>query len=348
MDTTIQKSKILVTGASGYVASHLIKLLLLKDFQVRGTVRSLSNKQKYDFLYNLAPEKNSNLELVEANLTEKSSWNSAVEGCEYVFHIASPVPPYVPKDEMEIIGPAVSGTINVLEASLEKGVKKIVITSSCLAITIGNSDKISTEETWSNEEECPAYPKSKVRAERAAWDFFNKNKDKMEMTVVNPSLVLGPVFIKHGNSSETLITDILNGEYPGVMDVKLAISDVRDVAEGHYRAMFEECANGKRFIIAGEDVSMEKVISLLKDEFGKYGYNIVDKHVNAQEVIESGNAVAQRQVNLIGKENKINNEKSVKELHMKYIPVKKTVIDMGYSLIERGIIPNKLKQSESG
>ena len=342
------KPKILVTGVLGYVASHLIKLLLLKDYQVRGTVRSLSNKQKYDFLYNLAPEKNCNLELVEANLTNRSSWDSAVEGCEYVFHIASPVPPYVPKDEMEIIGPAVSGTTNVLEACLAKGVKKIVVTSSCLAITIGNSDKVSTEETWSKEEECPAYPKSKVRAERAAWEFFKKNKDKIKMTVVNPSLVLGLVFIKHGNSSETLITDIMNGEYPGIMDVKLAVSDVRDVAEGHFRAMFEENTNGKRYIIAGEDVSMEKVVRLLKDEFGKYGYNIVDKHVDVQEVIESGNAVAQRQVNLIGKENKINNEKSIKELHMKYTPVEKTVVDMGYSLIERGAIPNKISQNESG
>jgi len=337
-----QKPKILVTGASGYIASNLIKLLLLKDYQVRGTVRSLSNKPKYEFLYTLAPEKNSNLELVEANLTERSTWDSAVEGCEYVFHIASPVPPYVPEDEMEIIGPAVSGTINVLDACLEKKVKKIVITSSCLAITIGNSDKVSTEETWSNEEECPAYPKSKVRAERAAWDFFNKNKDKIEITVVNPSLVLGPVFTKHGNSSETLITDIMNGEYPGIMDVRLSVSDVRDVAEGHYRAMFEKNTNGKRYIVAGEDISMEKVIHLLKDEFGKYGYNIVDKHVGEKEVIESGNAVAQRQVNLIGKENTISHEKSIKELNMKYTPVEKTVIDMGYSLIERGIIPNKL------
>lgn len=142
----MQNSTIFVTGASGYIASHLIKLLLLKDYKVRGTVRSLSNKQKYEFLCTLASEKNSSLELVEANLTDQSSWDSAGKGCDSVFHISSPVPPYVPKDEMEIIGPAVSGTNNVLNACLEHKVKKIVLTSSCLAITIGNSDKISTEE----------------------------------------------------------------------------------------------------------------------------------------------------------------------------------------------------------
>jgi len=101
------------------------------------------------------------------------------------------------------------------------------------------------------------------------WDFFNKNKDKIEMTVVNPSLVLGPGFIKHGNSSEMLLIDIPNEEYPGVMDVRLAILDVRDVAEDHYRAMFEKNTIGKRYIIAGENVPMEKVVCLLKDEFGK-------------------------------------------------------------------------------
>ena len=119
---------VLVTGASGYIASHLIKILLERGHKVRGTVRSLSNRSKYEFLYRLAPEKNDNLTLVEADLTDRASWPAAVEGCEYIFHIASPIPPYVPKDENELIGPAVAGTVNVLEAAAEKGAKKVVVT----------------------------------------------------------------------------------------------------------------------------------------------------------------------------------------------------------------------------
>jgi dihydroflavonol-4-reductase len=157
---------ILVTGASGYLASHLIKLLLEKGYKVRGTVRSLANKAKYQFLYDLVPEKNDNLELAEANLSEKACWLTAVKGYEYVLHVASPVPPYVPKDEMELIGPAVAGAENVLEAALAKNIKKVVMTSSCQAIYFGNEGKTVTEEDWSVEEKCPAYPKSKLNKSR--------------------------------------------------------------------------------------------------------------------------------------------------------------------------------------
>lgn len=170
---------ILVTGASGYLASHLIKLLLENGYKVRGTIRSLASKAKYQFLYNLVAEKNGNLELLEANLSEKACWSTAVEGCEYVFHVASPVPPYVPKDEMELIGPAIAGAENVLEAALAKNVKKVVMTSSCQAIYFGNEGKTVTEEDWSVEEKCPAYPKSKLKAEKAAWKFYEEYKDKL-------------------------------------------------------------------------------------------------------------------------------------------------------------------------
>lgn len=135
------ESPILVTGASGYIASYCIKYLLERNLKVRGTVRSLNNKQKYEFLYKLCPEKNANLELFEADLTSREKWLEATKGCEYVLHIASPIPPGIPKHEDEIIIPAVEGTKNVLEASLANKVKKVVVTSSCLALFFGNEEK---------------------------------------------------------------------------------------------------------------------------------------------------------------------------------------------------------------
>ncbi len=334
---------ILVTGASGYVASHIIKLLLERGFKVRGSVRSLSNTAKYQFLYDLVPENKHNLTLVEAELTNKESWLKAVEGCQYVFHVASPIPPGVPKNEDELIIPAVQGTLNVLEAAVEKGVKKVVVTSSCMCVTLGQpSGKINTEEDWAVEEACPAYPKSKVRAEKAAWEFYEKNKDKIEIATVLPYLVYGPIYTKHGNSSETMIAEIMRGNYPGFMDVKLSVVDVRDVAEAHFNAMFKEGTNGKRYICAGSLASVEDIFKHLAEELDQYGYKINNKFVTAEDIVASGNAVAQRMIPLIGKSMVVSNGKSKTELGMNYRPLKQTVKEMAHSIIKQGLVENKI------
>jgi len=339
------ESPVLVTGASGYIASHLIKLLLERGFKVRGSVRSVSNQAKYQFLYDLVPEKKDNLTLVEAELTNKESWLKAVEGCHYVFHVASPIPPSVPKDENELIIPAVEGTLNVLEAAVQKGVKKVVVTSSCLTVMMGQPEgKENNEEDWSREDILPAYPKSKVKAEKAAWEFYEQNKGKIEVATVLPSLVFGPIYTKHGNSSETLIAEIIRGNYPGILDIAFAIVDVRDVAEAHFNAMFKEGTNGKRYICSGALVPFQDVFKYLKGDLEQYGYQINDKHVTAEEVIASGNPVAQRSVGLIGKSMRVNNERSRTELGMTYIPIEQTVKEMAHSIIKQGVVENKLPQ----
>ena len=334
-------SPLLVTGATGYLASHLIKILLEKGYKVRGTVRSLAKKEKYEFLYSLVPEKKNNLELVEADLTDKASWPRVIEGVEYVFHIASPISASVPKDEMEIITPAVEGTLNVLEAAVEKKVKKVIVTSSCLAIFLGNNGKLCTEDDWGNEAIAKPYPKSKILAEKAAWDFYEKNKDKIDITVVNPALILGPQFTKHGNSSETLIAEMLRGVYPGVMNVGLCFVDVRDAAEAHYKAMFTPGTTGKRYICTSGVFKIEEIVGALKSEFEKYGYKINDKKVTAEEVKASGVEVAQIHVPLINNDLRLNNERGIKELGLKYHTLKEMVVDMGYSLIKQGVVEDK-------
>jgi len=257
-------------------------------------------------------------------------------------HIASPIPPYVPKDEDEIIKPAVAGTINVLNAALEKGVKRVVVTSSCLAILTG-VNKVHTEEDWADATKTVAYPKSKILAEKAAWDFYEKNKDKIDVVVVNPSLVFGPTFTKHGNSSETLMADILKNNFPGIPepDVTYVVVDVRDAAEAHIRALFTPEAKGKRYIAAGEQMTFTKMVEILTNEFGKYGYTLPSKKVTAQEIKDSGNPVAQRMVGMMGKVMNVSNQRSVDELKMQYIKVQDTITAMGYSLIEQGVVEDK-------
>jgi len=332
---------ILVTGATGYIASGIIKLLLEKDFKVRGTVRSLANKDKNAFLYNLVPEKSHNLELVEADLGNRASWETAIDGCEYVYHVASPVMAAGVTDENEIIGPAVAGTENVLEIALEKGVKKVVITSSCSAVWDKTKEHEATEEDWADETQIAVYAKSKVRSERRAWEIYEKCKDRMQISVILPSFVLGPVYSSSLSSSDRVVADMMKGLFPGVVEMKVGVTDIRDVAEAHYKAMTSDVANGKRYIISGRQTTMLEIVQVLKKEFEKLGYNISDKFLSAEEVLSSDDPTVKELKRFLGPERKVSNELSIKELGLRYRPYEETLIDMGNSLIKQNITPGK-------
>jgi len=338
-------SPILVTGATGYLASNIIKILLERDYKVRGTVRSLAKKEKYDFLTKLVPEKSHNLEFAEADLLDPRKWSAACEGIEYVLHVASPFPAHSPKDENEIIKPAVDGTLNVLKACVEKGVKKIIVTSSVAAMYCGNLGTI-TEDDWSIEEKCPAYQKSKLRAERAAWDFWRQNNGKFEMAVVNPGFIVGPVHTIAGGTSEQLIADFLNGKVPGVPQLSSSMVDVRDVAECHLKALLSPQSNGKRYLCSAGSMWFEEMTTVLREEFEKYGYKVPSRTFGKCLLRLVG--IFDRRVALavpeIGIKRVWQNKLSVEELGMNYISPKQSLIDMGYSLIKIGAVPDKTKK----
>ena len=171
---TSRSERVLVTGASGYIASHCVQQLLLAGYKVRGSVRNIKDSKKVDFLYKIVPERKDNIELVQADLLDKESWVNATKNCTYILHVASPALLDVKKEEI-VIKPAVEGTLNVLDAALKNGVKKVVITSSVAAIWVGHADEEFDENTWSIESKCGAYEKSKLLAERAAWDFWRRH-----------------------------------------------------------------------------------------------------------------------------------------------------------------------------
>jgi len=346
----IKTSPILVTGATGYVASNIIKLLLERDYKVRGTVRSLANKKKYDFLYKLAPEKNDNLEFVEADLLDSKKWPAAVDGVEYVLHVASPFPSSQPKDENDLIRPAVEGTLNVLRASVEKGVKKVVVTSSVAAIYYGHKGRTLTEDDWSIEEKCTPYSKSKLRAERAAWDFWRKNIGKFEMTTVNPGLIVGPVHAVSGGTSEQIVADFMTGNVPGIPKINFCMVDVRDVAECHLKALFSPNSNGKRYICSAESLWMKDLAQTLRGEFEKHGYKIPSMTVG-KFLLSLAGIFDKRTADVlpeVGIERSVNNRLSVEELGMTYIKPQQSLIDMGYSLIKIGAVPDKIKKETEG
>ena len=189
---------VLVTGASGYIATHIIKQLLELDYRVRGTVRSLKNESKVAPLRKLVNNPKHELELVEADLLDEKSWLDAVRGCTYVLHTASPFPNEAPADENELITPAVNGTLNVLKACVQDDsiVKRVVLTSSVAAIADSPliDGKSYSENDWPEPKTLSPYPKSKTLAEKAGWDFVkereSQNQRCFQFSVINPSYVM--------------------------------------------------------------------------------------------------------------------------------------------------------------
>ena len=257
---------VFVTGAAGFVASHVVCRLLADGHVVRGSVRDLERRASYAHLLQLPGAER--LELVQANLLDKHVFDRHVVDCEYVFHTASPYLLDVADPKRDLVEPAVQGTRNILEACLAApAVKRIVLTSSMAAITDEPDDaKILTERDWNERSSLTRNPYyySKTLAEREAWTLVEKHTPAWDLVVVNPFLVIGPSLNAAINTSNQLFVDLLGGTYPGIMSLTWGFVDVRDVAEAHARAAMVQTASG-RYICASETITMRSVVELLRE-----------------------------------------------------------------------------------
>src|SRR5277367_3314539 len=255
-------STILVTGGSGFIASHSILQLLAAGHQVRTTVRNLKREGDVCALLKEGGiEPGNRLSFIAADLENDAGWPEAVAGCEYVLHVASPLPPNVPKHEDELIVPAREGTLRVLRASRDAGVKRVVLTSSFAAIGYGQKPQKTpfNETTWTdpNGDDVLPYVKSKTLAERAAWDFIANEGGGLELSVVNPVAVFGPVLGPDYSTSILIVQRLMDGAMPGCPQLYFGVVDVRDVAGLHILAMTDPAAKGERFLaVAGAFMSM--------------------------------------------------------------------------------------------
>ena len=263
--------KVLLTGISGFVGQHCAVELLKNGYTVRGSVRNLSKEQEVrKGIANVIDAKD-NLEFCELDLSSDKGWDKAMEGCAYVLHVASPFVIAEPKDENEMIKPAVEGTLRALNAAKKAGIKKVVLTSSTVAMAGDKKKNHLTQESWTDAkiDKVSAYMKSKTLAERAAWDFYNNQTagNKMELTVVNPGPIYGPTLT--GNltgASMSMIKDMITGKMPMQPNAHYVMSDVRDIAKIHVAAMENHESNGERFIVASEKpYSFVGVASILKE-----------------------------------------------------------------------------------
>jgi len=267
-------STILVTGGSGFIAGHTILRLLAAGHQVRTTVRSFKREDEVRAtLRRAGGEAGQRLSFVAADLMNDEGWPEAVAGCEYVLHVASPFPSALPKHEDELIVPAREGALRVLRASRESGVKRVVLTSSFAAIGYGQESQTApyNETNWTdtNGPGVTAYVKSKTLAERAAWDFIAREGGGLELSVINPVAVFGPVLGPDYATSILLVQRLLDGAMPGCPRLCFGAVDVRDVVDLHLRAMASPAASGERFLaVAGDFVWMIEIARILKSRMG--------------------------------------------------------------------------------
>jgi nucleoside-diphosphate-sugar epimerase len=267
-------STILVTGGSGFIGSHSILQLLAAGHNVRTTVRNLKREADVRAMLKEGSANPGNrLSFFAADLENDAGWSQAVAGCEYVLHVASPFPPNVPRHEDELIVPAREGALRVLRTARDAGAKRVVLTSSFAAIGYGHAPQNApfNETNWTdpNDPGVAAYAKSKTLAERAAWDFIAREGGNLELSVVNPVGVFGPVLGPDYSTSILLVQRLMDGAIPGVPRLYFGVVDVRDVADLHIRAMTHPAAKGERFLaVGGHFMSMLDIAKVLKARLG--------------------------------------------------------------------------------
>ena len=354
--TIIDKSKpVLVTGATGYVAGWLVKRLLDEGLTVHAAVRNPESKTKVAHLDALAANSKGEIKYFKSDLLNEGSYAEAMEGCELVFHTASPFFTNVKDPQKELIDPAVKGTSNVLkQANATSSVKRVVITSSCAAIYTDAIDcqmapqGMINEQMWNTTASLKHQPYylSKTLAEKKAWEICEA-QEKWDLVAINPSLILGPTLNQNSGPSESmsLLKQVGDGSMKmGVPDIGVGVVDVRDVAEAHYLAGFTPEAIG-RFITSGSNSSFLEIGKVLSSKYGNE-YPLPTKPLPKWLLYLVGPMINKAMTYKFIKGNvniawAADNSKIKKELGLKFRPLKETLVDAFESLIEAGELKPK-------
>jgi len=336
-------AKVLVTGATGFIAGHVIHQLAEAGHEVTGTARSASKANALNKTLSAYAGKPIRIDIRAADLFSDAGWSAAVAGMDYVQHIASPLPANLPKDHDELITPARDGAIRVLTAAKKAGVKRVVMTSSMAAVAYGWGDmrpKLLTEEHWSNSANLAdntAYTRSKTIAERAAWDYVNGEGKGLELTTINPAAVLGPVMSGDFSASVEILTQLLSGKLPGTPRVGFGIVDVRDVAAAHVLAMTNPAAAGERFLVSDKFMWFSEVANTLRGKLPPaYDKKLPKGELPgwALKLMANINPAVKQVIPELNRERQVSNEKAKRILGWQPRTAEEAILSGAKSLIE--------------
>lgn len=344
MTVSASSTKVLVTGANGFIGLSTVLRLLQLGYNVRATVRNETYKKS--IVETLSKHLDtSRLEFALVDLIQDDGWQSAMQGCDFVIHTASPYPAENPKDENELVIPARDGTLRVLQSAQVEGIKRVVMLSTIGAIFDGHEGENRTfdETDWSDLGKTRLiYHKSKTIAERAAWDFINgaENKPKMEMVAVNPSNVFGPVLDGHHHTSTEWYRTIMHAEVPGVARTQIDFVDVRDLVDILAKALTVPEAAGRRFICNGASIPLLEFADILHQNFSNRGFRIPNRIL--PDFVIRLIALFIPKVKAVAGQLQWKYAFSTEQVRLVFgwqpRPYKQTIIDMAESLIQYGVV----------
>ncbi|HEY5052832.1 MAG TPA: aldehyde reductase [Solirubrobacterales bacterium] len=342
-DSQAGTKTVLVTGGSGYLGGWCLVELLRRGYLVRTTLRDIAREP--ELRARLEPEVSTGdrLSVFAADLNSDDGWEQAVQGCDYVLHVASPFPSEQPKDPDELIVPAREGTLRVLRASLDAGVGRIVVTSSVAAVRGGvkSSSAPLTEEDWTDLDNpgLPAYTRSKTIAERAAWDLVKERGEVEKLAVINPGAILGPLLSDDRSTSLGIIERLLKG-IPGSPRIGFSVVDVRDVVELQIAAMTAPEAGGERLIAVARFIWMAEAAEVLRDRLGTAAAKVPKRTIPSLVVRAMG--IFDPQVRAItgqlGEKVELSSEKAKTLLGWSPRPLEETIVDCAQSMIDKGVV----------
>jgi dihydroflavonol-4-reductase len=339
---------VLITGASGYIGKHTTLQLLNQGYKVRASVRSLSksaevkNAVKPHLLD--SSDLDSRLTFVELDLEKDSGWDAALKGIDVLVHTASPFPIASPKDENELIRPAVDGTLRALKAAKSAGVNRVILTSSNAAVYGCDlpAGKSEYDETMWTDVNHPigrvAYTKSKTLAEKAAWDFVKTQAPQIELTTINPVLVLGAPLDNNFGSSISVVERIMKGKDPMLPDLRFSIVDVRDVAQMHVQAIKNDATKGERILAASQTFSFVEIAKYLKSIYPKSKIKTGKAPSVLIKFLSLFDGEIKAVLPLLGKPMITSNKKAQMLLGTKFIPVEVTLKESAAYLVKNGFI----------
>ncbi|MDH7446980.1 SDR family oxidoreductase [Aquimarina sp. 2201CG14-23] len=341
----MENKKVLLTGVTGFLGSHTAIQLLNKGYEVIGTLRDLNRVKEIKQVITKNTTNIDKLTFAQADLMDEEVWNDIISEVQNVIHIASPFPRELPKHEDDLIIPAKTGTLNILKAAARHGLRRVVITSSSGAIAYGkeksNRIGIFDENDWTdvtNTKDSTPYFRSKTIAEKAAWDFIKNDTSGLELTTICPGAILGPILEKDFGTSANIIIKAMDGSSPAIPKIGFDMVDVRSVADLHIRAMEAPEAAGERFVGSSGYMTFRDVASILRSHYPNKKVPKISLPDFAVRLFSNIDKTIKPILIDLGTERKVSNNKAIKLLDWKPIPVKEAILACAESAIKLSLI----------